>query len=263
MITRLIIVLLCGAGWISAAHAHLCAARSGRNARAVMGCPSLGVTALLTESKRADKESDSAALVLDTQFPLGPVLVRVKGLLNSDDNVVEYGAAAGVAWLGRIPIVDIMVNLGGEYAVPLAETVQQTLTLPSLQRYFAPDTHQFAAQASLGYVGGGPFGIRFDADYVWMYPDIGDRYRNVQVGGTVAYDVADFLGFRMGYDHFWVERDGALEATRNVITPGLHYFSTKVDVGANIAVARDCPKTNDCEPEVFFVIDLTLPLGRF
>lgn len=260
MITRLMTLsLLCLASL--PARADLCGARSGRNARAITGCPSLGLTAALTGTDREPAKSDAAVLALDTQIPIGPFVIRAKGLLNSDDNNVQYGAGFGLAWLARVPAINLFLNLGGEYAPPFSDAIQVTPTIPTLQRYFLPDTHQVAAQGSLGIVAG-PFGLRLDGDYAWAFSDVlGDR-RTLQFGGTVAWDLAPIFGFRVGYDRSWIHDDAAgLTPIRDIFTPGAHFYTRMIDVGVGFGFVKECPETNDCEPDLHVILDLTLPLG--
>lgn len=252
------ITLLCLLGAIGTARADLCAARSGRNARAVTGCPSVGFTGLTRTRARSDRLNlTDFMLAIDGQAMVGPVLLRGKGLVSTDAVGTVSGLGLGAAWLARVTALDLMLNLGGEYAPPLASAARIAPTLPALQHYFTPDTHHLAAQGSLGWAQG-DLEARIDADLIAAIPSAGDAYALTQLGATLAWSPLSVFGLRLGCDLYWAEDDG-IGDVQAVITPGVHVFTRLADVGVGVAHLHGCQGDGGCW---HVIADLTLPLGR-
>ncbi|MCA9545993.1 MAG: hypothetical protein KC613_16430 [Myxococcales bacterium] len=252
-----------------AAMADVCTARSGRNARAVTGCPSVGAIATLTEPAhdyrvpvpKDDNPQGSGLLAVDGQYPLGPLVTRLRFIVQ-DSTQTSANLALGFAWVHHFPRLSLSIDLGAEYTPPWADDFIQPRMLPTLTRYLAPDTQQMAGQFSFGYNGSGPIDLRGDADLVYAVPGRGHAYGIVQAGLTGSYSMSekDFWGFRFGFDYVGID-GGPFAGQTFMAMPGAHVYSQYIDFGGGIGVAIRCPQGGECYGRPHIAIDIALPLG--
>lgn len=250
------------------AQADICSGRSGRNARAVTGCPSIGATIALTPVTKGDIQVDDAEkggalLVLDAQYPLSVFVARAKIFAQGGEDSA-YNLAGGLAWVHHFPNANLSVDLGVEYTPPFAGDARAPLTLPTLGRYLTPDTQQIAGQFSLGYNGPGKLDLRTDAELVQVFEGDLDPYTLVQAGATGAWSMnpEDFWGIRFGFDYMRV-MDGPRAAQTFLGAPGVQVYSQYIDAGAGLGIVVHCPEASDCSGRPLFLFDLALSLGVF